>query len=43
MSYISKNSQLEEEKKKCEVELKLLKESIKPDLNKFFYFYHLKT
>ena len=41
--YISKNKQIEEEKKKCEVELKLLKESIKPDLSKFLDLYHFKT
>ena len=43
LSYISRYSQLEEEKKKCEVEFELLKESIKPDLSKFFDLYHLKT
>ena len=43
LSYITRNSQLEEEKKKCEVEFELLKESIKPDLSKFFDLYHLKT
>ena len=41
--YISKNSQLEEEKKKCEVEIELLKELYKPNLKKFFDFYCLKT
>ena len=43
MSYISKISQLEEEKKNCEVEIESLKEKIQSQLNKFFDFYRLKT
>ena len=41
LTYISKNRQ--QVKKSCEVEIESLKESIIPDLSKFFDLYHLKT
>ena len=43
LSYISKNRQIEEEKKNCEVEIESLKEKIQSHLNKIFDFYRLKT
>ena len=41
LTCISKDRQLE--KKKCEVEIDSLKESIKPDLSNFFDLYHWNT
>ena len=43
LSYISKNRQIEEEKKNFEVEIESLKEKIQSNLSKFFDFYRLKT